>query len=229
VSTEQISVLIGGIQLLVAFILWLGPRSSLARRKAAANQTNPGTGRSKTVGLLLLGGFAFASVGFYRTLPSSTNPGNVEQRLKQWVSTFHLTAVTEPANPAVYFSLLVTAGSGNQVLLSRPKEPGLDRYVNFQATMAISPEHRAILVGMTKDQATRVIQELQVEMARYKIGFAFRLSANDPASLDTIVLSKNVPVTESFTEGTFLEHLSEMDNAVTLLRAAISLSLRQDK
>jgi hypothetical protein len=227
VTSEQVLLLIGGGQLLAVLLLWFTAARARRRKTAASAGAAPSSAlRTSIPAVLAIGGLALACAGLYRTLTFGANASNIEQRIREWSKRLGLATTPQEGGPPSYFSLLITLGDGNQVVVSRPKEGDRDRFLSFRSRLILSPEHRAILVKMTKVQAYRAVLGLQMEMARYRIGFDLQMAnPNELTSLAAAALTEDVPITSALTDAVFLEHVRNMDNAETLLRDAINLSL----
>lgn len=148
-------------------------------------------------------------------------PENVESNIRNWLDTFRLAAKKE-SNPEAYFIFVVTAPNGNPIVVTRTK--ALDRYITYQATLTVSPQHLEILDKLPEDQSTQLIRELTIELARSRIGF----SIVGPG-LKGIVLNKALPITNNLTEGTFAQYLDEMDSGLILARETIVLALERSR
>ena len=118
----------------------------------------------------------------------------------------------------MYFVLVVNLRNGTPVYISRAKP--IDGYLLLQTTVSLSQEHQAIVSKLSREQAVRVSQELAQEMARSKIGFSL-----SGVPLQQILVTRSVPITASLTEETFARNLDEVDSAVMLAKATVSLAL----
>ena len=152
-----------------------------------------------------------------RPLPQTTAE-NVEARIREWTDTFGLSVRKERAEPGVYFVLVANLRNGTPVYISRAK--AMDGYLQLQAALSLSQEHQAIVSRLSKGQALRISQELMQEMARFKIGFSL-----SGVPLQQIRVTRSVPITASLTEETFARNLDEVDSAVMLAKATVSLAL----
>jgi hypothetical protein len=171
-----------------------------------------------------LGGSAFIALIIFalmgrpmlsRPKPQTTTD-NVEANIKTWADDLSLSVQKQTDNN---FSFVVGIGlpSGRMVQVGKPKQR--DRYLQFQGNMALGPEHLAFLKKMTLPQMERVSDEINLEMARSKIGF---LIVGTP--FKGIVVTKGVPITSSLTEDSFAASLDEIDSSMLLAREAIRLA-----
>jgi hypothetical protein len=102
--------------------------------------------------------------------------------------------------------------------VGRPKQR--DKYLQFQGNMTVAPEHDAILKSLSPPQLEHVVDEIQLEMTRAKVGFTF---INGPVR--GIAVSKAVPITGSLSEDSFIASLDQIDGEMLLAREAIRLTL----
>lgn len=106
-----------------------------------------------------------------------------------------------------------------------------DEYLQFQVVMSISPEHRVVLEKLSVLQATIVVQELSLELARLGISWQFSFGTTSsqsptPNRLENVGLSKGLPFS-SLSEAIFISSIDAMDSAATVVRAVLALALQR--
>lgn len=119
--------------------------------------------------------------------------------------------------PEAFFALTVILKNGIPIVVVRPK--ALDRYIVFQSTLKVSPEHKVLLHELTEEQRGRLSEELALEIARSKAGFAI----TDP--LETITLTRRIALTSGLTEEAFMARLDEVEADFVLARETFRLVL----
>jgi hypothetical protein len=180
--------------------------------------------------LLGLAAMACSAVIFYVVTGHSLLAGpqvlvsaeNIEQNVSAWTASLGL--ASQPISiPDTSFSNRITLPNGNAVIVSRyvKQRPA---YLLFQEKIGIGVEHQAIFARLTNEQAAVAWQELSLELARFKVSFS--LNGADPNHLDSVGLAKPVSVA-SLSESAFASSLDEMDNASTLVKAAVPIILQR--
>lgn len=142
---------------------------------------------------------------------------NVESNVETWADKFSL-GIQKQEDVKFSFVFAISLPSGRTVPVGRPKEQS--RYLQFQGNMSIAPEHEAILKSLSAPQLERVIDEINIELARSKIGFAFVTG-----TVNGIIVTKSVPITNDLTEDSFIASLNEIDSSMLLAREAIRLAM----
>lgn len=171
-----------------------------------------------------LGGSAFIALIIFALMgrpilskpKPQTTPDNVESNIKTWADDLSLVVQKQMDNN---FSFVVGIGlpSGRMVQVGRSKQR--DRYLQFQGNMPLGPEHLDFLKKITPSQLERISDEVNLEMARNKMGF---LVVGSP--FKGIVVTKGVPITSSLTEDSFAASLDEVDSSMLVAREAIRLA-----
>jgi len=146
-----------------------------------------------------------------------TTPENIESNVKMWADNFSL-GIQKQTDDKFSFLYAIALPSGRAVLVGRPVQR--DRYLQFQGIMPISPEHEAILEKLSPPQLERFTDEVNIEMARSKMGF---LLVGGP--IKGVIVTKAIPITNSLTEDSFVAYLDEIDSSMMLAREAIRLAL----
>jgi hypothetical protein len=183
------------------------------RRHSWATSILYGLAGSASIAVLL---WTFTgNVPLFKQQPQTTIK-NVETNVRTWIDKFGLTVQRE-INPEAHFVFTVTLPNNIKVSVRRPKE--LDRYIIFQSRLNISSEDQLILKNLSKEQTTRLIAELILEMARLNIEWDVR---GEP--LNSILLRKLVPITSGLNEDAFADRLHSMGNALILLHQRLILT-----
>ena len=181
--------------------------------------------------------FACLSVIFYtvtgRSLISKKaehlDATNIEASLKVWIAALGL--ASEPVTlPDTNFAYKVTLANGTVILVARHAKRRGD-YLQFQIGLTVSPEHRGAMTRLTVQQATTVLQELSLELARFGAAYSLTFTQNTnqnptPNQLESINLGKAPPFV-SFSEAAFASQLDALDNAAMVARAALVLALQR--
>jgi hypothetical protein len=181
---------------------------------------------SKWAGVFAYGfaGFAFMSIivftftghAIFSTETPHTTSENVESNVRVWADKFSL-GIQKQADDKFSFVYAISLPTGRGVLVGRPKQR--EGYLQFQGNTALSPEHEAALKKLSPSQLERISDEISLEMARSKVGFA---AIGVP--FKGLVVSKAVPITSSLTEDSFVATLDEIDSDMLLAREAIRLA-----
>jgi len=85
--------------------------------------------------------------------------------------------------------------------------------------MPLGPEHIAFLKNMTPAQLERLSDEVNLEMARNRIGFMVM-----GAPFKGLLVTKTIPITSTLNEDSFIASLDEIDSSMLLAREAIRLA-----
>jgi hypothetical protein len=179
-----------------------------------------------TVASLAVIWFTFTGRSLFSTAHSAeVTPENVEENLKTWADHLAMSLERQAPSDTKFFAYIGRAGGPRDpVEISRVKEkPG---YLQLNATISLSPEHQAALSKLSKQDSTKFINELGLEMARLKMGASLGIAANikrEPIQL-TVALQKAVPIS-NLNEGYFAERFDEMTGAMAQVRAITNLAL----
>jgi hypothetical protein len=137
--------------------------------------------------------------------------GNLQPTLRKWLEDSGLSTKTA-SDPAWDFGLVTTLSDGESIYIVQMKEHR--RFVTFQANLAISPEHQAILKAMPSTYFEKLAQEVVLKVFLAKMVLAIRTRLSD------VSLFSQLAITD-LTEAAFLKHLDDMDNAILLARKII--------
>jgi hypothetical protein len=137
--------------------------------------------------------------------------GNLEPVLRGWLEDTGLSTKTA-ADPAWDFGLVSTLPDGESIYIVQMKEHR--RFVTFQANLAISPEHQAILKAMPGAYFEKLAQEVVLKVFLAKMVLAIRTRLSD------VSLFSQLAITD-LTKDAFFKHLDAMDNAILLARNII--------
>jgi len=155
----------------------------------------------------------------------TTTPDNVEEHIKKWADSLGLGVARDPSpSQDVFFGLVVTLKNGNAITVARTK--AIPDYLQFQIQLNLSPDHQAIFSKLTKDQAKTVTEEVMLELARAKVGNFITLGSPQTGSpiTQSVLVVGNTPI-EGLTKDEFIREINDIDEGVTLTRAATELAL----
>jgi hypothetical protein len=170
-------------------------------------------------------GYAFLSavvVGFWsiraiRFKQLDVAAGNLQPTLRKWLEDSGLSTKTA-SDPAWDFGLFTTMADGESIYIVQMKEHR--RFVTFQANLAISPEHQAILKAMPGTYFEKLAQEVVLKVFLAKMVLAIRTRLSD------VSLFSQLAITD-LTEDAFFKHLDDVDNAILLARKIIFLGVER--
>src|SRR6266487_9742 len=186
-SNEEISFILGGVGLVVALIAIL-PMMTTKRKWFAA--------------ISLIVGVAFIVHGFYRmTNRYQVTTETVESNVRGWMDTFKVKVqkVSVTDHPDVYFGFLITYDDGRTVSVSRSK--ALDHYLTIEASVRVSPDHKAELEKLTKPEREAFWEKLTIELSRS------RVPAQGYWPLDLITIARLIPINKDLTELALIDRM----------------------
>jgi hypothetical protein len=143
--------------------------------------------------------------------------GNLQPTLRKWLEDSGLSTKTA-SDPAWDFGLFTTMADGESIYIVQMKEHR--RFVTFQANLAISPEHQAILKAMPGTYFEKLAQEVVLKVFLAKMVLAIRTRLSD------VSLFSQLAITD-LTEDAFFKHLDDVDNAILLARKIIFLGVER--
>src|SRR5712672_1559303 len=157
---------------------------------------------------------------------SPTTPENVEANIRTWCDYWGF-GVQKQSNPAFYFIDLVSlATSDRQFRISRSKEH--DRYLQFELSFPVTLDQSSVLGKLSKERATRIRNEVELEIAKSRIGFMF-LRSQPSDLIQGLILQKLVPISPSLTQDAFIDDVSELDLATTVATRSLELAIEHNK
>lgn len=201
-------------------LLLAGVAAALLAYLKAKKETWAGPTLYGLAGFTMVMVIAIAFIGrplLSKTQPE-TNPENIEDNIKAWSDDFSLGVQKQQSDDKFYFTYAISLPSGRTVMVGRAKQTG--KYLNFQGNLTVAPEHEAILKNLSASQLEHFTDEINMEMARNKTGFAL-MSGQTRA----IVVAKAVPITNNLNEDLFLNSLNEIDTSILVAREAVRLAL----
>jgi hypothetical protein len=145
-----------------------------------------------------------------------TTAENIESNIKTWADKFSL-GIQKQTDDKYSFVYAISLPSGRGALVGRPKNR--EGYLQFQGDMGLGPERIEFLKKISPAQLEQISDEINIEMARGKIGFVI---VGIP--FKGIVVTKAVPITSSLNEDSFVASLDEIDSSMLLAREAIRLA-----
>lgn len=179
---------------------WLGP-------------TMWGLGGCVLAGLVLICFWGVSSIPKNR--PPDVTTDNIEKNVRTWLDDFGLSTKKED-DPATYFKLTATMPSGDPVTIARLKTH--DSYVAVEALISISPEHKTVLDKLSPQEMTDFFNQLNMELARAKIGNIIQLPTQ-------ITVVSRIPITSSLTEDEFVRCVDEVEFDIIIVRSMIQLKV----
>jgi len=139
---------------------------------------------------------------------------SLEPIIRRWLNDSDLS--TKPtSNPTWNFGFLTTLPNGESIHIMQMKEhPG---FITFQANLAISTEHQAILKAMPIVYFEELVQEIVLGVFLANVVLAIR------TRLSGVSFFSKLAITTDLAEDDLLKHLYGIDGAITLARKAILL------
>ncbi len=142
---------------------------------------------------------------------------NLEGTILGWLKDFGMR--TKPdSDPTWNFGVLTALPYGGSVHIIQMKErPG---FVTFQANLAISAEHQAVLKAMPIAYFEKLAQEVVLGVFLANMVLAIRTRLSDVSFFSQLAIRE-------LTKGDLLRHLNDMDDAILLAREAILLGVER--
>ena len=139
----------------------------------------------------------------------------LEPTIRGWLDDFDLS--TKPASdPRWKFGLLTTLPDGESIHVIQMKEyPG---FIAFQANLAISAEHQAILKAMPIAYFENLAQDVVLGVFLANMDLAVQTGLSGVSFFSQVA-------TTHLTKGILFRHLADMDKAMGLARKAILLGV----
>jgi hypothetical protein len=137
---------------------------------------------------------------------------DLESTIRGWLDDSGLSP--EPVStPEWNFGLLTMLPDGESISIVQLKTPR--RFLAFQANIAISPAHQAILKAMPSAYFDNLAQEVVLKVFLAKMVLATR------TRLSGVTLISQLAITPNLTKREFLRQMDDMRNAITLARNTI--------
>jgi hypothetical protein len=149
--------------------------------------------------------------------PERATPGNVEEHLITWLNEFGL-GMRRTVQPNTFFTYDVTLNSGNHITIGRTNDR--NRYLVFQAGIAISPEHTTILNALSEIQRVRVFDQVLLELSLARINYG---AAQQDGHITGFNLTRVVPI-EGLTVDSLIGSCDAIDQDMNLTREAVRVS-----
>lgn len=162
------------------------------------------------------------------SLRERVTPKNVEEKIKKWSDALGI-GVAKPDQqlPESLFSLRLTLKSGTPVAALRMKNR--PEILQLQNQLTFSPEHQAAIGQLAPAQAAKLIDKINIELARSKIGYTIGVlvplgSVENPQNtIFTIV--KGVRINDELDRERFVQYVDEIDSGTSLVKAVTALNL----
>lgn len=202
---EEIFLIIGVLGVAVGFIALL-PMLSTKRRWIVI--------------ISMLVGLASLTDGFYRlSTRDRVTTKNIEYRVREWLEAVDLGPYKVPDDRS-FFMLRTQAVMGNpEITVARMKDRS--RYLSLFATRTLSNDDRAAFNNLSKAAQEKFFLRLRAALAGAR--FSYVISAPPPTVVVTIYT--RIPITNSLTEGAFLDSIDEVGLGATLANDTIELEL----
>jgi hypothetical protein len=151
----------------------------------------------------------------FRQLEVTAN--NLEATIRGWLNDLGI-STKSASDPTWNFGLLTALPYGGSVHIVQMKErPG---FITFQANLAISAEHQAVLKAMPIAYFEKLAEEIVLGVFLANMVLAIRTRLSDVSFFSQLAIS-------DLTEENLLNHINDMDNAVILAREAILLGVER--
>lgn len=177
-----------------------------------------------------LGGLAcfsvifFAATGHSFLTPAPTDANNIEANVKKWSADFGFGVQSVPSQVAASydFAYRLSLPSGDAIVVGVDRsKPG---YLQIQGSLAVSPEHTAILEKLTPIQAQEVWSEAETELLRND--YSFLGQGVDPIHTQGLMMGKGV-VFSGLTEPAFGQAIDNLEETRLLVRNQFVASLQR--
>jgi hypothetical protein len=148
-----------------------------------------------------------------RLRQAEVRANSLEASIQGWLNDSDLS--TKPAShPTWNFGFLTTLPNGESVHIMQMKEhPG---FITFQANLAISTEHQAILKAMPIVYFEKLAQEIVLGVFLANVAVAIQTRLSGVSFFSTLAIT-------DLTEDDLLKHLYDINDAISLARKAILL------
>jgi hypothetical protein len=151
----------------------------------------------------------------FRQLEVTAN--NLEATIRGWLNDLGI-STKSASDPTWNFGLLTALPYGGSVHIVQMKErPG---FITFQANLAISAEHQAVLKAMPIAYFEKLAEEIVLGVFLANMVLTIRTRLSDVSFFSQLAIS-------DLTEENLLNHINDMDNAVILAREAILLGVER--
>jgi hypothetical protein len=159
-------------------------------------------------------GAALWGIRALRFRHAEVRANDLESIIRGWLNDSDL--ITKPtSHPTWNFGFQTTLPSGESIHIVQMKEhPG---FITFQANLAISTEHQAILKAMPILYFEKLAQEVVLGVFLANVALAIRTRLSD------VSFFSKLSITTSLTQDVLLKHLYDIDDAITLARKVILL------
>jgi hypothetical protein len=145
---------------------------------------------------------------------------NIEENLRKWLDRTNLTVKNDPT-PHTYFRYVVTTDGGKKIILGQAKNESPD-YLQFRAEISTSEEEKTELREFDQEEVTRLTLELQLELARARIGYS-------GLAIDGFAITKKIPITHSMTEDQAIRCVWEMEAVLNQIFAVGALAFHRHR
>lgn len=145
-------------------------------------------------------------------------PENIKATIKLWLSTFGFTSI-EAEDPTAHFLITTTSPYGKRLGITKTKQ--FPQYITIIAYITPSENSQKLLDKLSESKLQRISNELAIEIDRLHLEvYHFSLK-------EMILLIKMVPITNNFTEDTFIKALIEMESNEDLVVRKLQMELNK--
>ena len=172
--------------------------------------------------------YVFTGFVPFRKAQNRVTIDNIESNIKQWCENFGM-PFTKTIVPDTYFAYNVTTRSGNPLIVSRLSKER-QSYLQFGATVTFSPERRAAVNTMTKDELDELISEVTLQLTTLRMGVVIATlttpQTGNNVGQTVIGLQKAVPIND-LNEPDFGAALDDIESGINMSKSAVSLGIRR--
>jgi hypothetical protein len=182
--------------------------------------------------------FALMGRGILSKRPPEITPESLQDSVRKWADDAGLgISKMPPMGEDVFFGLLLTLKSGNQVTVFRGKEkPG---FLQIQTPLSMSQEHLQMLSKLSKEEADDAMEEIILEMNRSRIGWIMQTATTPPILSGTpattrpaifgqvIIVTRPVAISDDLSEAAFIAHIDQIDSDIGIVRGITDLTLKR--
>jgi hypothetical protein len=168
------------------------------------------------IGMLLVGliSLTFRLPELLRRQPAITT-ANVDAHIRDWLDHFKMSSGHIDVANAV-FALVVTIHDENKVTVFRLQDKS--QYVIVQAVLQFNTRDEELIKRLSSLEQKHLRLMLTSELAKLNVGFGIAM----PNSITVVV---RTPITDTFSEATFMESIDRVDNAMLVAKAVFNLEI----
>lgn len=161
-------------------------------------------------GVALLCCFGFILVKRIPAPRGITSSKNIESCVRAWLDN-HRIAVKNDPDKDLHFRFRITLDSGKSLTVLRSKTE-FPEYVQIITDLGIRGEDQKLLDQFTDQEKTQAILEIQLELARAKVGYSGLMMPPE-----NFFLFRRVPIFPGLSEFIFIAMVSDIEAAMNLV------------